>query len=125
MLGLVRGRGRIMLGYTPSFSEEKSKILSEGEGEFPKITFLYRWCHGHYREGGSPMLVFLDLIGYPIVNTHDAYFDPHEPPMEYKSGLGALELDYLGEALMEYNEKGKGARLYLDKLITQQEESND
>lgn len=93
-------------------TQEKTveQILEEGESAFPEITALYNWSL-NYEAGQGPITVFLDLIGYSQEELGVCLYDLNKPL------LGYLELDYLGDALKEYANKGESAYNFVISLI--------
>lgn len=88
-------------------------VLEEGENRFPEITALYQWSL-NYEAGKTPFTIFIDLIGYSDNEIGMKIFDYSEGI--YKT-LGYLELDYLGDALKEYADKGESAYDYVVAII--------
>lgn len=88
-------------------------VLEEGENRFPEITALYQWSL-NYEAGKTPFTIFIDLIGYSDNEIGMKIFDYSESI--YKT-LGYLELDYLGDALKEYADKGESAYDFVVSLI--------
>ena len=87
------------------------QILEEGEERFPHITGLYQWST-NYEAGKTPFTLFIDLIGYTQEQFGEALYNLDKPQ------LGYLELDYLGDALKEYADKGESAYIFVENLIS-------
>jgi hypothetical protein len=85
-------------------------LLEEGEERFPHITGLYQWSL-NYEAGKTPFTLFIDLIGYSAEQYGESLYDLSKPQ------LGYLELDYLGDALKEYANKGEDAYIYVEMIL--------
>lgn len=87
------------------------QVLEQGEERFPHIVGLYQWSL-NYEAGQGPMTLFLDLIGYSQEEIGEPLYNLQKPM------LGYLELDYLGDALKEYADKGESAYDFVVRLIS-------
>jgi len=94
------------------------KILEEGEEQFPHITGLYNWSL-NYEAGEGPITLFLDLIGYSMEEIGEPLYSLAT------AKLGYLELDYLGDALKEYADKGESAYLFTLSIIEAEMEDKE
>ena len=89
------------------------QVLEEGEERFPEIVGLYQWST-NYEAGKTPFTLFIDLIGYSEMEFGSKVFDYHE---SIHKTLGYLEIDYLGDALKEYADKGEQAYDFVASII--------
>jgi hypothetical protein len=86
------------------------QVLEEGAVYFPEIEALYQWSN-NYEAGKTPFTLLLDLIGYSAEQYGAPLYDLSKPQ------LGYLELDYLGDALKEYADKGGNAHDFIERIL--------
>jgi len=86
------------------------QVLEKGEERFPHIAGLYQWST-NYEAGNTPFTLFIDLIGYTQEQFGEALYNLDKPQ------LGYLELDYLGDALKEYADKGESAYDFVVRIL--------
>jgi hypothetical protein len=88
------------------------QVLEQGEGRFPHIVGLYQWST-NYEAGKTPFTLFIDLIGWSA----EEYGSPLFDLSNVHRTLGYLELDYLGDALKEYADKGESAYDFVVRIL--------
>jgi len=93
-------------------SESLQRVLEQGEERFPEITALYNWST-NYEAGKTPFTLFIDLIGYTSMEFGRTIYDLNN----VSKGIGYLELDYLGDALKEYANKGADAYDFVVRIL--------
>lgn len=98
-------------------SQKYYDLLEEAPAKFESIVELFRWSE-NYTFKDSPLRVFLHLVGW--IEDHFGDKDLEAVPT-----LGYLELDMLGQALVEYAQTGEDAHEFVSRLMEADAEPED
>jgi len=111
---MAKAKERMMM------NERQRQFLDSANARFAPVVEMLQWSE-NYDSGESPVVYFLDLIGW----SDEVYGEPLTDMRNVSEQLGYLELSHLGQSLVCYADNHTDVYEFVSKFFELEEEDTE